>query len=101
MRQGGSNADLFEITTPDGPMRAIRLPKSNWAIRPGGNAALATRVEAVCKLHRIGEYYEAKENWLIPQEPSDTIERVARAVQRYKPKLSAANDENTPSEMSA
>lgn len=101
MRQVGSNTDLFEITTPDGPMRAIRLPKSNWAIRPGGNAALAARVEAVCKLHRIGEYYEAKENWLIPQEPNDTIERVARAVQRYRPNPSAANDQNTPAEMSA
>lgn len=101
MRQVGSNTDLFEITTPDGPMRAIRLPKSNWAIRPGSNAALAARIEAVCKLHQIGEYYEPKKNWLIPQEPSDIIERVARAVQRYEMKPDPANNQTTPTEMSA
>ena len=82
MRPIKSKHELFEFAVPEGRLRTLRLPEDNWAIQ-ADNDDLANRVEIVCKKYKIGRQIKSKGNWLIPQEPEDHMERVARALQRH------------------
>lgn len=76
------DGSLQQLATKDGPVNVIRLEKSNYALRPKGGDAVAERIHATCRAYAVGSYYLSRVggNWLIPQQPPELIERVARAI---------------------
>lgn len=71
---------IYDFKTDVGVVRAMQLQEKNWALRSQGNDEVAALITETCRHHGVGEWYEPRSNWLIPQEPRELIEQVARAI---------------------
>ncbi|WP_298846208.1 nuclease-related domain-containing protein [uncultured Salinicola sp.] len=83
LRKVPSKHNLWEFHTDDGLVRVIRLQKDNWVLRTDFNEMNDERITAVCRAHDVGKYYPERNNWLIPHDPPELIERVCRAVKAF------------------
>lgn len=78
--------DLRQFDTPDGKARALRLERGYHALRAQGNDKVAARIAATCRDHGVGKLHQHHahgSNWLIPQTPTELIERVVRAIRDH------------------
>lgn len=81
---------MFEFETPDGLATAIRFGNEKWFVRPDKGErekidVLLHRIERACQKNGVGYAdYSRKYNrwsWILPQNPADLIEKVARDIQ--------------------
>lgn len=79
----------FDAGGGAGKARALRLDDGKWAMRSQRNEAVAARIDAGCRalvaagvLHDRN-YHRKWSNWLIPAEPPELLEKVARAIQNH------------------
>jgi len=84
MTKVNGRSDLMQIITDDGLVRIIKLKKDNYVLRTDANEMNDVRIASVCEHYRVGTYYEQRNNWLIPHNPPQLIERVVRAILAFK-----------------
>lgn len=84
MRRVNGKRDLHEFHTDDGLVRVLKLSKDNYVLRTDANELNDVRIASVCRDAGVGSYYEQRNNWLIPHDPPEFIERVARAVVAFR-----------------
>jgi hypothetical protein len=94
MVQVGENPNLFEIRSAGGiPVRALRQPHTNWALRPddgrgtqdpaASRAASAKVIDAVCRADHDCVWNDHYGNWLVPQDPPEIMGRIATAIRHH------------------
>lgn len=76
------NGKLREIMTDEGVIRILELDWDNYALLDQGDKALADLISRTCAMHAVGKvnHYKGKVTMLIPVDPPELIERVARAI---------------------
>lgn len=96
LRQSPRNPRLFYFDVGSGEAAALLMEKGNWVLMPQNNMQVADIIQAACAPHapltpwdgnHKGDWtvrLNDRGSWLVRDTPTETIQRVVRAIQDYR-----------------